>query len=192
MGGLYKAEIIESNNKLCSVKTVDIVRNYGKRNFKIHIAVAPTKNINRFEWLLEKATEIGIDEITPVICKHSERKSFRYDRLVKVITSALKQSCRAYHPKLNDMIKFGDLISLPFNEQKFIAHYTDVPAGHLIKKYNKGSNCLILIGTEGDFSSKELEVAKEEGFQSVSFGNHRLRTETAAFAACHVINLLNE
>jgi len=191
-GGLYRAEITENNHKKCAVKVIDVQKEYGKRDFYLHIAITPTKNISRFEWFLEKAVEIGIDEITPVICEHSERKVLKTDRLSKILIAAMKQSLEAYLPKLNEAINYADFVRLGFDGQKFIAHYSEKVKESLQKEYKPGNNALILIGPEGDFSQNELELAVKNGYQPVGLGKSRLRTETAALVACHTINLLNE
>ena len=190
-GNLFKCELIEDNPKKCTVRVVDIQKEYEKREVKIHLAVAPTKNISRFEWFLEKATEIGVDEITPIISEHSERKIIKPERLNKVITAALKQSLKAYHPVLNEMKKFKEFIDIDFAGEKYIGFCEDNP--ELLKKiYPKGKDALILIGPEGDFSKKEIQIAKQKGFIPISLGDSRLRTETAAVVACHSINFMNE
>ncbi len=190
-GNLHKTELIDDHPKRCSVKIVETQKEYGKKSYSIHMAVAPTKNINRYEWFLEKATEIGIDEITPIICEHSERKEVKINRLERVILAALKQSLKAYLPKLSEPSKFNQFVNQPFDGQKFIAYCEGKPK--LLKNlYTPNSNALILIGPEGDFSPQEVEQAIAAGFTPVSLGNSRLRTETAAVAACHTINLLND
>jgi len=191
-GNLYESEIIEIGLKKCSVKIVNTIKEYGKRNYKIHIAIAPTKNIKRIEWFLEKATEIGIDEITPLICEHSERREIKTERLNKVISSAVKQSLKAYHPKLNVPAKFSDFIDKKFKSQNFIAYCENDNQDLLKDIYKRNSDTLILIGPEGDFSDKEIQLAKDFGYTPISFGKSRLRTETAGIVACHTINLLNE
>lgn len=190
-GGFYQAEITEVHPKQCAVVVKEQEQEYGKRNFKIEFAVAPTKNIERFEWFLEKATEIGIDEITPIICTHSERKEIKTERLEKVLIAAMKQSVRAYLPKLNATIGFKDFIKKEFYGQKFIAHLSE-HAEKLQSAYSKRNNVLILIGPEGDFAEEEMIAAKENNFVEVLLGQSRLRTETAAVVACHTINLMNE
>ncbi len=190
-GGLYKAELIDDHPKRCTVSIVDAQNNYGKRSFKLHLAVAPTKNIGRYEWFLEKATEIGIDEITPIVCEHSERKEVKLARFEKVIVSAIKQSLKAFIPKLNKVDKFQDFIKQDFSGQKFIA-YCDEDHNLLKKQYTPRSDVIILIGPEGDFSPEEIKLAIKQGFVPVSLGESRLRTETAAIAACHSINMIND
>ena len=191
MGNLYETRIIDDNIKKCTLEIIWVQKEMGKRNYKIHIAVAPTKNISRFEWFLEKATEIGIDEITPVICEHSERKVIKTERLNKVITSAMKQSLKTYHPKLNKAIKYKDFIKNNFKGNKFIAYCTDEYRDTLQDIYQKETDALILIGPEGDFSEEEVNKAINTGYTPVSLGESRLRTETAALVACFTVNLLN-
>lgn len=190
-GTLFESRIIDIRSKRVMTEVIERQDNYGKRNFRLHMAVAPTKNTERFEWFLEKATEIGIDEITPLVCEHSERKNVRTDRLNKVITAALKQSLKAYHPRLNEPVPFKQFIQLPHTGTKFVAHLEENNPVLLQNEYKKGTDALILVGPEGDFSDKELEIAKIKGFHVVSLGTSRLRTETAAIVACHTVNLLN-
>jgi len=168
-----------------------VTPNYGKRRFRLHLAVAPTKNTARFEWFLEKATEIGIDEITPLVCEHSERVQIRIDRLQKIILSAAKQSLKTYLPILHEPMKFDDFISLNHPASRFVAYVEEHQPLHLKTVYQNG-DCVVLIGPEGDFSKKEMELAFQQGFKPVSLGPSRLRTETAAIVACHIINIANE
>jgi 16S rRNA (uracil1498-N3)-methyltransferase len=199
-GNWYKGTIIGTGRKSVSIGIESIVSEHEKRNHYLHIAIAPTKNINRFEWFLEKATEFGIDEITPLLCFHSERKNVREDRLEKVVVAAMKQSLKAYLPKINPMISFKDFLkSVDIGEsqkenQKFIAHCQDdfsESKFHLKNATKERQNITILIGPEGDFSSKEIELALSQNFQPISLGKERLRTETAGLAACHIVNLIN-
>ena len=174
---------------------VDVIKseqNFGLRNFQVHIAIAPTKSIERIEWFLEKATEIGISRVTPLLCRYSERKEIKADRLEKVMVSAMKQSLKAYLPQLDPLTKFSDFISQPFDGQKFIAHCDEQHRDLLKKMVVPNQNYLILIGPEGDFSSEEIEMAIQEGFKPVSLGDSRLRTETAGVVACHTFNLLTD
>ncbi|MBC8054403.1 MAG: 16S rRNA (uracil(1498)-N(3))-methyltransferase [Sphingobacteriaceae bacterium] len=189
-GGFYTAEIIDPHPKRTLVKTVVHHKEYGKRNHYLHIAVAPTKNIDRFEWFLEKATEIGIDEITPIICDRSERKEVKTDRLNKIITSAVKQSIKAYHPKLNEPCSYKNFITKPFSE-KFIAHCIEEGKSTLNDKITTGGEYVILIGPEGDFTPSEIRIAVLNGYIPITLGASRLRTETAALEACFEINFLN-
>jgi len=192
IGGFYTAEITEGDQKKCNLQILDKITEYGKRNFYVHIAIAPTKSMERFEWFLEKATEIGIDEITPVICENSERKTIRKERLERIIISAMKQSLKAYKPVLNDLSEFKDFIEKNINGQKYIAHCHEGIKSHLKTVYSPGEDAVILIGPEGDFFLREVTMAKTRGFKEISLGNSRLRTETAGVIACHTISLLNE
>ena len=144
------------------------------------------------EWFLEKSTEIGINRITPLLCRFSERKELKHDRLERVMISAMKQSLKAYLPQLDELTKFSDFIHQPFEGQKFIAHCEDLHRDLLKNVVKPGENYLILIGPEGDFSQNEIELALNAGFHAVSLGNSRLRTETAGVVACHTFNLINE
>jgi len=157
----------------------------------LHIAIAPTKNIDRIEWFLEKATEIGIDEITPLICIHSERRTVNAERLNKVIIAAMKQSLKAYLPKLNKETKIEEFIRQQTTSSKFIG-YCSGDTQKLKDMYKSGNDAVILIGPEGDFSEGEVMKAKENGFIPINLGNSRYRTETAALVACHTINLMND
>lgn len=192
-GNLYKACIDDPHPKRCSVRIEEHMKEYGKREFAVSIAVAPTKNNDRIEWFLEKATEVGIDHVYPVLCKHSERKQIKVDRFRRVVTSAVKQSLKAYHPEVEDLQAFADFVKQDFSGQKFIAYCDDqIERISLKSAYNLGEDAVILIGPEGDFRQDEVELAMENGFVPVTLGNSRLRTETAALMACHTINLLNE
>jgi 16S rRNA (uracil1498-N3)-methyltransferase len=190
-GHWHRLEITETAKKRCRGRILETLMPEEKRNFHLHIAIAPTKNINRLEWFLEKATEFGIDEITPMLCGRSERKKLRPDRLEKILVAAMKQSLKAYLPQLNPLTTFEDLLRQPFDGQRFIAYLDEDVKGHLKENYRKAQNVLILIGPEGDFSPEEVALAKAKGFEGVSLGKSRLRTETAGIAACHIVNLVN-
>lgn len=189
-GGLFEALIVNPDPKKTQLKITSETREFQKRNHYLHIAIAPTKNIERLEWFLEKATEIGIDEITPIICDRSERKEVKRERLDKVITSAVKQSLKAYHPKLNETIKYKEFIKNVSGEC-YIAHCMDGGKAQLKDQISLHNRYTILIGPEGDFTPAELELALEFQFKSISLGTSRLRTETAALEACFEINFLN-
>ena len=191
-GGFYEAEITEANPKKCRLSIIRSRHEFGKRNFRLHIAIAPTKNIDRFEWFLEKATEFGIDEITPLLCERSERKVIKPERLNKILVSAMKQSLKAYLPKLNSVTSFSQLLDDTAEEQKYIAHCGEGEKPHLKNRYEAAQNVLIMIGPEGDFSPEEIEHSRSKGFKEVTLGQSRLRTETAGVAACHIVNLANE
>jgi len=141
---------------------------------------------------LEKATEIGINEITPILCEHSERKNIKFERSEKIIISAMKQSLKLFLPKLNNMIKFEDFILKKSNNLKFISHCKNQKKILLKNAKKNEKKFLILIGAEGDFSEKEIKMAEENNFKSVSLGESRLRTETAGIVACHTFNLLQD
>ena len=191
-GGFYEAVISDAHHKRCKLSITNSIQEFQKRNFKLHVAIAPTKNNDRFEWFLEKCTEIGIDEITPILSEHSERKVVKPERLEKILVSAMKQSLKAYLPKLNPIISFDEFILNNEFDKKYIAHCYDNEKIHLKNEITKGDNILILIGPEGDFSLEEVEMAKQNGFMEVSLGNARLRTETAGIVACHIANLIND
>ncbi|KRT17174.1 16S rRNA methyltransferase [Pedobacter ginsenosidimutans] len=191
-GGFYTAEITSDNPKKVSLSILKVETEFHKRNHYLHIAVAPTKNIDRIEWFLEKATELGIDEITPIITDRSERRIVKEDRLNKVITSAVKQSIKAYHPKLNDAISLDTFLKEPFDGDKLIAHCIDNGEKQYISKLvAPHQKYLILIGPEGDFTPDEVNLALNKGFKALTLGDNRLRTETAALSVCFEINYLN-
>ena len=191
LGILFITKIKIASESKCSVAIVSIEKQEPPK-FNLHLAVAPTKMNDRFEWFLEKATEIGIYEITPIICDHSERKIIKTDRFKKIIETAMKQSLHYYLPKLNEPILYKDFIKKEQNEQKFIAHCEDSNKKTLKKELKNNQNATILIGPEGDFSEKEIKLALDNNFIPVTLGTTRLRTETAAIVACHTFVLANE
>lgn len=192
-GGWFEGVIAEAGKRRCMVQIQKEIKPYQPRNHYLHIALAPTKNIDRTEWFVEKATEIGVDEITMLLCKRSERKQVRMDRLEKVAVTAMKQSLRAFLPKLNELTTIEALMKKQIAGHKYIAYCgDDVPAKALNGLYEKGEPATILIGPEGDFTPDEVEKALTQGYQAVSLGAHRLRTETAGLVACHTVNLKNE
>jgi 16S rRNA (uracil1498-N3)-methyltransferase len=190
-GWLFTAEVAIPNINKCVV-TVISKSQQPKRDYSLHLAVAPTKMNDRYEWFLEKATEIGIDTITPIICDHSERKIIKPERFEKILQSAMKQSLSCYLPKLNDAINFKDFIKQDFNGDLFIAHCEETDRKSLKQQLKPKQNITILIGPEGDFSSKEIEMAIKNKFIPVTLGDTRLRTETAAIVACHSVAFVNE
>lgn len=218
-GGLYTAGILRPDPKHCLLEIRSVQREYGKRPCRLHVAIAPTKNIDRFEWFLEKATEAGVDEITPLICDRSERRHLRTDRLARRITAAVKQSIRAYHPRLNEPAGFaeflgrelfgsglfspGSLSPAPVDgglsgedgsgdgTLKFIAHCGPGMKQTLQQAASPGRDVLALIGPEGDFTPEEVAAALERGFLPLSLGESRLRTETAGLAVCFEMAFLN-
>ncbi len=185
------ATLLEVGSKTTRARVVERTDNYGKRPFRLHLAVAPTKHIDRFEWLLEKATECGIDEITPVICEKSERRIIKPQRLEKIIVAAMKQSGRAYQPTLNPITPFRDFIRKDVAGMALIAHCEDGEKKSLANLYQPGNNVLVMIGPEGDFTGEEVKAAVDKGYQAISLGMHRLRTETAALLACIQVNTIN-
>lgn len=190
-GGFYIASIKDAHPKRTILDIISVTENYQQRNHYLHIAVAPTKNIERLEWFLEKATEIGIDEISLIICQRSERKEARVDRLNRIITSAVKQSIKAYHPLLNEAVPFSKFISTDLSGQGFIAHCAEGEKGSLKSILNIGERTTILIGPEGDFTDTEVVAALNSGYKPITLGDSRLRTETAALEACFEVNFLN-
>ncbi|TAK42228.1 MAG: 16S rRNA (uracil(1498)-N(3))-methyltransferase [Saprospiraceae bacterium] len=195
VGGRYKGEIHETAKRHFVVKISERKVEDEKAGGRLHVAVAPTKNIDRFEWFMEKATELGVDEITPILCEHSERKSLRAGRLEKILLTASKQSLRARLPVLHDMISFGEFLKkceTTGGEDRYIAHCRSSEIPHFKDNCRRGRNVIVVIGPEGDFSDGEVVMAGQSGFQSVSLGKARLRTETAAIAACHIVQLVNE
>ena len=187
-GGSYKAEITVTDGRKCRLQVVSSEQKEKEHNYHLHIAIAPTKNMDRFEWFLEKATEIGIDEITPIICDHSERKVIKTERCNKILLSAMKQSLKFHLPKLNEAISFNEFINQNFVGNKYIAHCEEGNKTELRTEI-KEQRTLILIGPEGDFSPAEIEMALKNQYKAVSLGTSRLRTETAGIIAVHTINI---
>ena len=192
-GNFHTARITAASPKRCEVAVTETVREYGKRPYTLTMAVAPTKNNDRFEWFLEKATEIGIDRVIPLECARSERRVCKTDRGNKVIESAMKQSLKAYRPQLDGITPFAEVARMPFDGDKFIAHCGEGADKKLLRDVvQRGRDVWMLIGPEGDFSPEEIRLARENGFREISLGASRLRTETAALAACHTVALINE
>ena len=190
-GNFYEAVIVIDHPKKCEVKIVKTNKEVITKPY-LHIAIAPTKNNERLEWFIEKCTEIGINEITPLLCEHSERKNLKTERLIKTAVAAMKQSLKATLPKINELKSINKVISKSFNGKKYIAHCYQQSQKHLAVSYLKGENALILIGPEGDFSLEEVNFALKNGYEPISLGNSRLRTETAGIVACTTFNLSNE
>lgn len=192
-GGLYKTEIIDPHPKRTSLRVLEVETGVDKPAYHLHIAVAPTKSIDRMEWFLEKATEVGIQEFTPIICVRSERKEVKVERLEKVAVAAMKQSLKAYLPKINAAIDFPKFLKQygdTSGVHKGIAHCLDTEKKY-ISSFRAGEKYLFLIGPEGDFSEDEIRQATEHGFVPISLGKARLRTETAALAVCLETSLFN-
>ena len=191
-GNFYRAEISVASNKRCLVNILETQPQEPLWQGHLHIAMAPTKNMDRTEWFAEKATEIGFDELTFLNCRFSERKVIKTERIQKILVSAIKQSLKARLPRLNEMTDFNKFVRQPFNGQKFIAHCYEGEKPLLKDILKQGEDALVLIGPEGDFSEEEVKLAIEQGFQPISLGRSRLRTETAALVACHILNLQNQ
>jgi|TARA_B100000959_G_scaffold272696_1_gene322360 16S rRNA (uracil1498-N3)-methyltransferase len=189
-GALLTTIIAISDVRKTRVQIVNKKQKHKQHNYYLHIAIAPTKNIDRFEWFLEKACEIGIDEITPIICSHSERKIIKTERGNRILLSAIKQSLKFHLPKLNDAILLKDFVKQDFDGVKYIAHCEDTERTEL-KNIPKAKRNLILIGPEGDFSQEEIGIALQNNFKAVSLGKSRLRTETAGIIAVNTINIIN-
>jgi len=191
-GFFYECKITDPNPKACELSVIRKWEGDDKRNFYLHIAIAPTKNIARLEWFLEKTTEIGIDRVTPIRCDHSERKEVKHERLEKVMVAAMKQSLKSKLPLLDEIINLSTFLNHEFKGQKFIAFIDEEVKTELSKIYQPHDNALILIGPEGDFSRDEIDLARANGFIPVRLGKSRLRTETAGVVACNTINILNQ
>ncbi|MDH6358596.1 16S rRNA (uracil(1498)-N(3))-methyltransferase [Parabacteroides sp. PF5-9] len=191
-GCFYKAVIKRAHPKHCEITILEKEKQLPLWDFHLHLAIAPTKNMDRMEWFVEKATEIGINLVTCLQCHHSERKEIKTQRLEKIMISAMKQSHKATLPSLTGMVPFKQFIQQPFDGRKFIAHCEEGEKRLLSHLYSKGENALVLIGPEGDFSPEEIALALEYGFEPISLGESRLRTETAALVACQTIHVLNQ
>ena len=190
-GSFYKAVISAATNKRCQVQILETIPQESFWKGHLHLAMAPTKNMDRIEWFAEKATEIGFDELSFLNCRFSERKVIKIDRVEKIVVSALKQSLKATKPIVNEMIDFKKFMEIDFPGQKFIAHCYEGDKTLLKDAIIPGEDVLVLIGPEGDFSREEVELAESKGFKAISLGKSRLRTETAALVAVHTMNLLN-
>ena len=191
-GSLYDAELVDAHPKRAAAELSNQRQGYDIRDFKVSIAIAPTKLNERTEWFLEKATEIGIDEVKLFASYHSERRTANVERFKKIIVAAMKQSVKSKMPVIEDIVAFDKLVRQNYDGQKFIAWIDDDVTEQLCDLYRKGENALVLIGPEGDFSKEEVQLAKDNGFVPVSLGKARLRTETAAVVACHTIQLINQ
>ena len=188
-GCFYRAEISAATNKRCMVTILETIGQDPLWEGHLHIAMGPTKNMDRNEWFAEKATEIGMDELTFLNCRYSERKVIKTERIEKILVSAMKQSLKARLPKLNPMIDFDKFIEQKFDGQKFIAHCYEGEKPLLKDVFKRGEDALVLIGPEGDFSEEEVKKALDQGFVAISLGKSRLRTETAALVACHTLHM---
>ena len=192
-GNMYEGIISNPDQNRCVITLTGKTVNFEKRNYNLHIAISPIKNPERFEWFIEKCVEIGTDEITPLLCKNTEKPGIKSQRVNNIIISAMKQSLKATKTVLNEPCSFKDLISKRFNGIKMIAHCEDSEMRHKISDvYPKNNDAIILIGPEGDFTREEINLAAENDFIPVHLGPSRLRTETAGVAACHSIYLINQ
>ncbi len=194
-GNLYRCEVEDDNPKRCTVRVVATESGFGKLPYHLIMAVAPTKNSDRYEWFLEKATEVGVGEIIPLETAHSERRVFKPERGDKVVTAAMKQSLKAYHPVLHPLMPFRAAVTMPFEGRRFIAHCDPAHTGggkaYLPDTLRAGENVMVFIGPEGDFSPEEIDFALANGFEEITLGAQRLRTETAAVAATVMVSVVN-
>jgi 16S rRNA (uracil1498-N3)-methyltransferase len=190
-GTLYEAEVIVASPRGCEVRVVSVAEGHGRRGYRLTMAVAPTKNGDRYEWFLEKATEIGLDAVVPVECANSERRVFNSSRAGKVLVSAMKQSLKASLPELAPLTPLREILERPFDGVKLIAHCRESKRIQITEVLPEGGDTLILIGPEGDFTVGEVELALANGFVPISLGESRLRTETAALVAVAATYLKN-
>lgn len=192
-GNLYEGIISEPDQTRCIIDITGKIVDFEKRNYRLHIAISPLKNPERFEWFIEKSVEIGIDEITPLVSRNTEKPGIKAERINNLIISAMKQSLKATKPVLNSPCNFSEFISRGKKGISMIAHCDgSVIRNGVSDVYSKNENAIILIGPEGDFSNEEIKLALNQGFLSVHLGSSRLRTETAGVAACHSIYFLNQ
>jgi 16S rRNA (uracil1498-N3)-methyltransferase len=193
-GGMVDAVITIPDPGHCTLEITRIIEHGKERSFSLHIAIAPTKNMERFEWFIEKSVEIGIDTITPLLCQRSERKNFRTDRLQKLIISTMKQAGIPYLAELQELTDVKIFLKelQGYRNNRFIAHCEDGEKRHLQHLLCPKTNVIILIGPEGDFSPGEIDLAVKYEFMPVTLGQNRLRTETAGIVACNIVNLINE
>ena len=191
-GFFYKAVISSIAGKHCYVEAEEIIEQPKGWRGHLHIAIAPTKNMDRIEWMVEKAVEIGLDELTFLSCRFSERKVIKTDRIERIVVSAMKQSLKPHKTIVNEMVDFKKFISAPTAADKFIAHCHETERLSLKETLVDGRDAIILIGPEGDFSPEEVQMAISGGYRPVTLGNSRLRTETAGLVACHTFILKNE
>jgi 16S rRNA (uracil1498-N3)-methyltransferase len=192
-GTLYEGEIQDDNLKRCIIKITSSVRNFESRNYNLHIAISPLKNTDRFEWFVEKSVELGIDSITPLICHNTEKQSIKLERINGIIVAAMKQSLKAKITTLHRPVDFREFIKNKPGDIRMIAHCNNSFSRINLKNiYIKGENATILIGPEGDFTAEEIVLASGSGYEGVSLGAGRLRTETAGVAACHSVHFMNQ
>jgi 16S rRNA (uracil1498-N3)-methyltransferase len=190
-GNFYEATVAGADAKKCRLAVRHHEPESGKKGFSIHVAVAPTKNTDRTEWLVEKCVEIGVDQISFVLCERSERRHFNPERVEKIAVAAMKQSLKAYLPQLDELVPLRDFLQRPLPGHKYIAHLVEGERQLLQRVAPTGGSYCVLIGPEGDFTPGEVAAALASGFVPVSLGESRLRTETAGIVACHILNLVN-
>ena len=191
LGFIFKTEITLASDNKCTVKILSVTKSETPK-YTLHLAVAPTKMNDRFEWFLEKATEIGIQEITPIICDRSERKVINNERFEKILLTAMKQANVTFLPKLNQAISYKEFVQKKHTNTLLIAHCEETQKKSLQSVLKPNEDITILIGPEGDFTEKEIQLAIENNFLPVTLGKTRLRTETAALVACHSVVFINE
>jgi 16S rRNA (uracil1498-N3)-methyltransferase len=190
-GTLYTTRITLANPKACRVEVTGKADRYKQHAYRLHLAIAPTKSMERFEWLLEKLTEIGVDEITPLLCAHSERRMLKHERIEKILVAAMKQSLKAQLPLLHEMTPVSDFVKNAFSGKKLIAHCASGEKTVLPQALQGCADALILIGPEGDFATEEISAALQHGFEAVTLGDTRLRVETAGMVACCQMQTMN-
>ncbi|PWK20229.1 16S rRNA (uracil1498-N3)-methyltransferase [Arcicella aurantiaca] len=192
-GGFFTCQIKTPHEKKCEIKIVEEKLNFGVRDFYIHLIIAPTKNLDRIEWMVEKCVEIGINEISFIQTRYSERKEIKTVRIEKIAVGAMKQSLKAFLPKINEMISWKEFLKKDISEnQKMIAHLEEGDRKLIQQIAQPKGKYAILIGPEGDFNEEEIKQAIEKGFAPVTLGESRLRTETAGLVACHTLNIINQ
>lgn len=194
-GNLFCCELTNADPRRCTVRVVETRSAWEKLPYALTMAVAPTKNADRFEWFLEKATEVGVGTIVPLDAEHSERRVYKPERGERVITAAMKQSLKAYRPELRPLTPLREAVSAPFEGRKFIAHCAPAQSSagkaYLPATLRRGEAALVFIGPEGDFSPEEIAFALANGFEEITLGTQRLRTETAALAAVVMVSVVN-
>ncbi len=192
-GGFYKCQIKSPIDKKCEIKIVEETQNYGLRDYYIHLIIAPTKNLDRIEWMVEKCVEIGINEISFIQTRYSERKEVKTNRIERIAIGAMKQSLKAFLPKINEMITWKEFLKKDYSENfKIIAHLEEGNRKLIQQIAEPKSKYAVLVGPEGDFSTEEINQALEKGFLPITLGESRLRTETAGLVACHTLSVINE
>ena len=192
-GNLYEGFISDPDPRCCKITITATTKEFEKRDYRLHIAISPLKNHDRFEWFIEKSVEIGIDEITPIICTNTEKPGVKSDRINSIITSAMKQSIKAFRPVLNDPVTFREFQDPGISWTRMIAHCNlGGERSRIDQVCTKGKDALILIGPEGDFTEEEVSQAIKKGYRPVHLGKSRLRTETAGICACHSIYFINQ